>query len=147
MGASGWSYIVEYQPDLNKALHELREKVFAEGDYYWAAGERGEPRSALDNGPATIEELFADEAVQESGTHSIIDVIRVLADGDEPGYCTVQPVTPAEALRHTGTELLGREHLKAIEDLAEKRWFGRCAVLHKADGTPEEICFWGFSGD
>ncbi|PWU50199.1 hypothetical protein DLE60_23765 [Micromonospora globispora] len=39
MGASGWSYTVPYQPDLNAALHELRERVFAEGRYYWAVGD------------------------------------------------------------------------------------------------------------
>jgi hypothetical protein len=34
MGASGWSYFVPYQPDINKALQELRQKVFQEGDYF-----------------------------------------------------------------------------------------------------------------
>jgi len=33
MGATGWSYFVPFQDDVQKALDELREKVFAEGRY------------------------------------------------------------------------------------------------------------------
>ncbi|MEV4414341.1 hypothetical protein [Catellatospora sp. NPDC049609] len=147
MGASGWDYVVAYQADLNAALQELQRRVFAEGDYWWVRGEIGKPAAAYENRPRTQQELFADEWVQESGTHSILDMERVLDDGEEPGYCTVQAVTAAEALRCAGTEVLTREHLPAIEGLAERRWFGRCAILHDALGTPTEIYFWGFSGD
>lgn len=34
MGASGWTYFVPYQPDITKALNELREQVFRDGKYY-----------------------------------------------------------------------------------------------------------------
>ena len=37
MGASGWSYFVPYQPDLQAALDALRAQVLADGDYWWAA--------------------------------------------------------------------------------------------------------------
>ncbi|MEV4123286.1 hypothetical protein [Micromonospora sp. NPDC049645] len=95
-----------------------------------------------------MEELLNDEWMQESGTHSILDVHRVLTRGLKgPDYGTVEPVSAAEALRHAGTERLTREHLDAIEGLAARRWFGRCAVLHDGQGTPSEIYFWGFSGD
>lgn len=33
MGASYWSYYVPYEPDINKALQQLRERVFKDGDY------------------------------------------------------------------------------------------------------------------
>jgi hypothetical protein len=52
-------------------------------------------------------------------------------------------VTSAEALQYAGTELLTRDHIGAIDGLAERRWFGRCAILHDAHGRPEEIYFWG----
>ncbi|MEO3768894.1 hypothetical protein [Micromonospora sp. B9E7] len=55
-----------------------------------------------------MEELFNDEWAQESGTHSILDVYRVLDDGERPDYGTVEPVSAAEALRHAGTERLTR---------------------------------------
>jgi hypothetical protein len=122
--------------------------------------------------PRTIDELFADERVQEAGTHSILDMRRVLPEGEpqkfgwldaaatspsgferlfseygEPEYATIAPVTAAEALERAGVEKLTREHLEVIDDLAEHRWFGRCAVLHDAAGTPAEIYFWSSSGD
>lgn len=147
VGASGWSYFVAYQPDLDAALDALRDKVFADGDYWWARGETPNSASDYPNRPATMKELFNDEWVQESGTHSILDVYRVLDEGERPEFGTVEPVSAAEALHHAGTERLTREHLAAIEGLAEQRWFGRCAVLHDAEGRPEEIYFWGFSGD
>ncbi|WP_446218961.1 hypothetical protein [Micromonospora sp. IBHARD004] len=147
MGASSWSYFVPYQPDLNAALEALCEKVFTSGDYWWARGEIGRSAGSYDNRPATMADLFADEWVQESGTHSILDMHHVLADGEEPDYGTVQPVTRAETLHYAGTEVLTRDHVSAIDDLARQRWFGRCAILHGADGSPEEIYFWGYSGD
>jgi hypothetical protein len=147
VGASGWSYFVPYQPDLNAALEALRHKVFTDGDYWWARGGFGKPASAYDNRPTTLDELYGDEWVQESGTHSILDMFRVLADGEAPDYGTVAPVTREEAELHAGTAVLTREHVDAIDYLAERRWFGRCAVLHDADGQPSEIYFWGFSGD
>lgn len=33
MGASGWSYFVPYQQDIGQALQQLREQVFASGDF------------------------------------------------------------------------------------------------------------------
>ena len=34
MGASGWNYFVLYQPDISRALQELRESIFQQGKYY-----------------------------------------------------------------------------------------------------------------
>ncbi|MBB4960922.1 hypothetical protein [Micromonospora polyrhachis] len=147
MGASGWSYFVTYRPDVQEALDDLRARVFADGDYWWVRGEIGTPASDYPNRPQTLDELYDDEWVRESGTHSILDMFHVVAEGEEPDYGTVQPVTAEEAQRCAGTEVLTREHVKAIDGLAERRWFGRCAVLHDITGQPEEIYFWGWSGD
>ncbi|GIF68398.1 hypothetical protein Ais01nite_64330 [Asanoa ishikariensis] len=99
------------------------------------------------NRPRTEKELWDEEVVQESGKHSILDMYRMTEDGEEPGPGTVQPVTEAEALSSVGVAKLTRAHVEALEPLAEERWVGRCAVLHNATGEPEELCFWGFSGD
>ncbi|NBE84893.1 hypothetical protein [Micromonospora rubida] len=147
MGASGWSYFVTYQPDLQGALDDLRARVFADGDYWWARGEIGTAASDYRDRPQTLDELYGDEWVQESGTHSILDMIRVVTESEKPDYGTVQPVTTREARRCAGTEVLTREHVEAIVGLAEQSWFGRCAVLHDATGRPDEIYFWGRSGD
>jgi hypothetical protein len=148
VGASGWSYFVEYQPDFGKALDELRTKVFLEGDYWWAEpSEFGKSASDFPNRPQTEEELWSSESVQESGTHSILDVHEVVRPGDKPDFGTVEPVTAAEALRCAGVATLTRAHVEQIGELAAQRWFGRCAVLHDDAGQPSEIYFWGFSGD
>jgi hypothetical protein len=147
VGASGWEYYVPYQEDLGAALDLLRRQAFEEGDYLWdpwdhdlSAGQ-GAPR------PRTIDELWADECVQELGTHSILDMDRVIGPRERPDYYTVQPVSAEEARRHAGTDRLTRAHVDAINPLAERRWLGRCAVLHDDEGRPQEIYFWGFSGD
>ncbi|MFF8990379.1 hypothetical protein ACF09H_10620 [Streptomyces sp. NPDC014983] len=147
MGASGWEYYVPYQEDLDAALRELRERTFRVGDYFWAREGDGTPTEARRPRPSTEEEMWADEWQQHSGTHSILDVFRVQREDEEPEICAVQPVTGEEARRATGTDRLTRAHVPAIENLARERGYGRCAVLHGADGKPEEIYFWGWSGD
>ena len=148
VGASGWSYFVKYQSDLGEALDELRSRVFAEGDYWWAEPyELGKSAKDFPDRPRTEEELWGSESVRESGTHSILDMHKMVRPGEDPDFGTVEPVSEAEALRSAGVARLTRNHVKRIDDLAERRWFGRCAVLHDDAGQPSEIYFWGFSGD
>ncbi|WP_055588297.1 hypothetical protein [Peterkaempfera griseoplana] len=147
MGASHWDYYVPYREDLEAALQELRHKVFQAEDYFWDPWDDDAAERVAKPRPATIDELWEDGDVQEEGTHSILDMHRVVQPGEEPDYFTVQPVTAAEALRAAGTDRLTRAHVEALQPLAAQRWFGRCAVLHTPAGEPEEIYFWGFSGD
>ncbi|MGW6397350.1 hypothetical protein [Streptomyces sp. NPDC055134] len=135
MGASGWDYYVPYQEDLNAALQQLRHEVFEAGDYHW------EPR------PQSLKELWEDESVQESGTHSILDIFRVVGPDDTPDYNTVVPVTGEEACESLGTDKLTRAHVKDFDVFPRSRWIGRCAVLHDDEGNPQEIHSWGHSGD
>lgn len=67
MGASGWSYFVPYEPDIAQALGKLRESVFRSGTFYTPMFTRKSK---------TIAELLKRNG--ESGTHSILDVDRVL---------------------------------------------------------------------
>jgi hypothetical protein len=147
VGASAWDYYVPYQPDLGTALSELRRRVFEAGDYWWAEPNEFKPASEFADRPRTEAQLWADESQQESGTHSILDMTRVLADGEKPEPGTVEPVTEAEALDRVGAARLTRAHVEALQDLIKGRWYGRCAVLHDSDGNPTEIYFWGYSGD
>jgi hypothetical protein len=83
VGASGWDYYVAYQPDLQTALNELRQRVFDSGDYWWAVPyEFGKSAADFPDRPRIEAELWADESVQESGTHSILDMSRLVAEGD-----------------------------------------------------------------
>ncbi|WP_353943043.1 hypothetical protein ABII15_16275 [Streptomyces sp. HUAS MG91] len=146
MGASGWEYYVPYQKDVAAALEELQARVFRDEDYYWSGDLPPEGQAPVPR-PATVEELWEDEEAQESGTHSILDMERVVHPGERPCAGAVRPVQPDEACRLTGTDVLTREHVEAIEPLVEEGWSGRVAVLHDGAGRPSELYFWGISGD
>ncbi|MDQ1027076.1 hypothetical protein QF035_004658 [Streptomyces umbrinus] len=94
-----------------------------------------------------MEELWADELVRETGTHSNLDVFQVVGPDDTPDYDTVEPVTAEEARELLGTDRPTRAHVKDFGAFPRSRWVGRCAVLHNDRGKPEEIYFWGHSGD
>jgi hypothetical protein len=146
MGASGWSYFVEYQPDLQRAFEALQARVLAEGDYWWAPA--GKLASECPDRPKTMRRLFEDQHTQESGTHSILDMVRVLRPGEErgvehglPEYGVIIPTGLP------GVQRLTREHVDALEELPYQWGAGHCAVLHDAEGRPAELYFWGASGD
>jgi hypothetical protein len=67
MGASGWHYFVPFDADVNRALQQLREDVFRSGKYHSPSKKR----------PASIEALV--RMCAEDGTHSILDVTRVVS--------------------------------------------------------------------
>ncbi|WP_200216820.1 hypothetical protein [Micromonospora coerulea] len=154
MGASCWSYTVPWQGDPGAALDELQARVFRDGDYWWAVGnycpgadDVDPTQRAAAPGPSSVDELWSHEFVQESGTHSILDVDRVLAPGKKPGFGGLEALTTAEARKLTGGGPLTRAHLPLPMDLVRERWTGRWAVLHDAEGNPAELHFWGYSGD
>lgn len=74
MGASGWSYYVPYDPDLDRALQRLREQVFREGKFYSPDPARR---------PKSIAQLLEWNA--EDGTHSILDMTRIAPPPKTPG--------------------------------------------------------------
>ncbi|MEU3300983.1 hypothetical protein ABZ729_14325 [Streptomyces sp. NPDC006678] len=141
MGASGWDYSVPYQGDLGAAFAGLRRRVFDGHDYYWLGEDEGEPW------PSTEEELWEDEDVQEEGTHSILDIFRLIGPDEAEDCNTLRLVTDEEAFRLFGTRKPTRADVPELIDLPCQRWRGRCAVLHDDRGMPQEIYFWGASGD
>jgi hypothetical protein len=147
VGASYWEYVVAYQEDLQQALQQLRSKVFDERDYYWVKGADWRSEDEREPWPTTIEELWQDEWVQYSGTHSVLDILRVIAPEEEPDDQTVRLVSAHEARQALGVEKLTRAHMPKFDVFESARWMGRCAILHDDQGQPQEICFWGHSGD
>jgi hypothetical protein len=152
VGASGWEYVVSYQPDLGAALDALRRQVFASGEYV-------KPSDAWDlPEPSSVDDLVEQEQYWEflgtSGTHSIIDVFTVVpVDFAGVEYRTVRPLSDAECIELFGvaqpgraeyTPLVGSERLD--DYVTGGRWTGRAVVLW-TDGAPTEIAFWGYSGD
>ncbi|MDX3453948.1 hypothetical protein PV396_18685 [Streptomyces sp. ME02-8801-2C] len=121
--------------------------MFEAGDYYWVNGGDWRPEAEREPRPRTLEELWEVELVHEAGTHSILDVFHVIGPDDTPDYSTVEAVTAEESLELLGVEKLTRSHVKDFDVFPRQRWFGRCAVLHDDEGKPQEIYFWGHSGD
>jgi hypothetical protein len=161
MGASGWSYFVPYQPDINKALQELRQKVFQEGDYFKPAEwqkrlyehkiiSEQELNNALDElalvpEPQTIEELI--EQRGEEGTHSIIDIDRV---SSLPDFGAAVPLPLEEYIEIFGTDKPTREMIEEkvedIEEYTDMPMVGVYIIVYNTN-SPAEIYFSGFSGD
>jgi hypothetical protein len=148
MGASGWDYRVRYQPDLETAFLQLQDQVLESGDFLWSEEYYG-PR------PTTRWQLSAikdRDEFWEEGTHSILDMDRIVpADaGDEEG--AIRPLSEAEEQEHFGgarpTEAefdrVYQEFGPLIEDIP--RWSGRCAILYE-DSQARQIAFFGVSGD
>ncbi len=160
MGASGWSYFVPYQPDLNAALRRVQEAVFRSGDYFRPAKyyrqmlERGAiskdrfyelvQRAGDDTRPASMQELIDIRGTQ--GTHSIIDMRYVSPDRD---LFTISALMPHEYRRLWRTHRPTHEMAVAkINELTALRgtWQGVYVIVWK-DEAEDEILFCGLSGD
>ena len=159
MGASEWTYVTPFRGDVAESLRELRERVFRDKDYFWWDDfEEDEPR------PATIEGIWDNEEMKHSGTHSILDVSRVVDTTQAPSWDnwqedlgTVRPLTAQQIIRYFGTERPTRAQFEALtaDSMAPTtrkfmdemiRGTGRYLLLYDG-GTPAEVAFWGFSGD
>lgn len=143
MGASGWQYWVPYESDIGSALKKLRDKAFAEGDYYKGFGEYRV------KSPTSIEDLFEQMdklGLSTEGAHSILDMGKV---GATPEFAVVAPLTEDQLDALFDTTKPTRAQIEAerslIRELRE-RWEGTYIVAYEGD-TPTEILFIGFSGD
>jgi hypothetical protein len=149
MGASGWDYLTPFADSAAATLERLRAEVFAAGDYYLPGGE-DRPK------PATEDELWADESVRESMTHSILDIFKV-GTGDPAGsraFGRTFEVTEAECAQFLGTTRptaqdlarLEPDPLTALDPLLTDRGVGRHLIIYAA-GVPDQVFFFGCSGD
>ena len=160
MGASGWSYFVPYQDDIEKAFNELRWDVFRRGDYYvpeavpspdifippeFIPDEETRRLLSMDTLPArTPDQLL--EQCRYTGTHSIIDIAEIITDYEEDSS---GPVLKSDLVDLFGTDKPDRAMVQEKEpDLQtyRGRWFCSYVIVYK-DGKPDEIFFTGFSGD
>jgi hypothetical protein len=159
MGASDWRYVTPYRGDVAAALRDLRERVFRDREYYWWDDfEEDEPR------PATIDGIWASPRMRESGTHSVLDVSRVVTTtappnpGNSGDYGTVRPLAADRVAHHFGNERPSRTQFEALAmdpstpghaDFINEltmRGAGLYVLLYDG-GRPTEAGFWGYSGD
>ncbi|MFD3624205.1 hypothetical protein [Streptomyces sp. NPDC058698] len=160
MGASGWDYVTAYEGSVEKSLEALHRQVFDElyshDDLYGSLGD-----------------LWADEEfMAEEGTHSILDIQRVVHTTAAPtplaveDYGTLRPLTHERVLHHFGTgrptpvrfaEILDHDRTadrlppdpeKTLLDECRMRWTGVYVLLY-ADDRPEptHLGIFGYSGD
>lgn len=161
MGASLWSYLVPYEANISSAFSRLQGDVFARSEFY----------ARKDTRFGSIEELR--EAQAEDGTHSIIDMLRVVADTAPPPpgpaalaeellaaivgaasrYGTVFQMSDQELQKCYSTTTPSRNTIECNESSAHslcERGNGRYALVFDDEGdktTPTWIYFVGVSGD
>jgi hypothetical protein len=149
MGAEPYWYFVDYQPKIEKALQELREREFRAGRYNPVMPFLS-PEFPI--GPASpapgaqhdsIDEAMEDAA--EDGTRSILDIQRI---ADEPDFCVAAPLNEDVLEEIYGTKQPTRQMIEQNMDFLEDVDRGHCVyTLVYKDGKPTEIFFAGYSFD
>jgi hypothetical protein len=146
MGGHPWFYYVPYQPDIDKALQELKQTEFAAGRYNPMIRF---PEFPIDPdsptpGPGHSSIKAALRSSMEDGTRSILDMDTV---SPGPRYCAVSPLPQADLLHLYGTTQPTRELVEDLLFLEDaERGQGLYIILYK-DGVPSEILFAGYSFD
>jgi hypothetical protein len=165
MGATGWSYFVPYQPNLDAALQQLRQHVFTDGmfeghpDYHKQLLEGLRPFLTSEEIwqsetyihdleaclPTSIEHAL--ELCKGSGTHSILDIRTI---SEQPEFETASPLNPSQLEEIFGTITPTYEQFRQ-SDILERIHFlrhrnqGAYVILYR-DGVPDQIWFGGRSG-
>jgi hypothetical protein len=120
MGAHPYLYVVDFREDVQAALDQLRQEVFAGGAYYGA-----------DQSPRSPEEAL--ELAGETGTRSILDITRV---ADEPDYMCAAPFSREELIEYFGTATPTAVMVEGCHPLWED--LERGTVRHRVRERPTE---------
>jgi len=132
MGAEPWDCFTKYDANVQRALDNLRNEVFAAGQYRY-----------VEEGPTSIEEAL--EIADADGTASILDIQQI---SDEPDFCCAAPFSASELKQYFGNERPSRADIQRSEDYWEEmeRGQARYAVVYQGD-QPSELYFAGYSFD
>jgi hypothetical protein len=147
MGAHPYYYFVQYQPDLDAALQELREREFQAGRYNPVQPFLNFPIDANSPSPGaehdSIDEAREDAA--EDGTRSILDIEGI---SEERNFCVAAPLAEEELEEYFGTIHPTREMILKNMDFLENIDRGQCIyiIAYKGD-QPSELFFAGYSFD
>lgn len=148
MGAHPYWYVVSYKPDIEAALHDLREREFRAGRYNPVVPFPDFPVGPNSPAPGPRHASIADalEDAAEDGTRSILDLDHV---ADAPDFGAAAPVPDEALIDLFGTTTptratVERGDLDFFEDI--ERGQGVYIVLYR-NGQPDEILFAGYSFD
>jgi hypothetical protein len=147
MGASPFWYFVDYQPDIRKALHELRSREFQAGRYNPVMPFPPFPIDSNSPAPGnkhdSIEDAMGD--ADADGTRSILDILDI---GDEPDFCLAAPLEDELLEELYGTTQPTRAMIEANDEFLEdvERGHGVYIIAYE-QGEPKEIYFAGYSFD
>jgi hypothetical protein len=146
MGAHLYWYVVKYQPDVNAALQDLREREFRAGRYNPVV-EFPPPVRADAPAPGaqhrTIREAL--RTAGADGTRSILDLDHV---SKRSQFGAVAPLPDGVLLHLYGTTRPTRKMVEqsAVSEYIERRGEGISIILYR-DDRPDEILFAGYSCD
>jgi len=147
MGAEPYWYFVKYQPDIETALQELREREFKAGRYHPVTRFLEFPVTADSPAPGTkhksIEQALA--AASADGTRSILDIQSV---SDEPDVGVATPLDDEVIESLYGTPAPTHEMVEDNLEFLEEIDRGQAVYFLIYKGSkPAEILFAGYSFD
>ena len=145
MGAHPYYYFVKYQPDVEAALQDLRQREFDAGRYNPVQPFPRFPIQANSAAPGpqhfSIEE--AQEAAAEDGTRSILDIAVI---SEEPDFGVAAPLANEELQRYFGTVQPTKQMISRKLDFLGSVERGHCIYITVfEDGQPSELFFGEYS--
>ena len=147
MGAEPYWYFVDYTPDYERALHDLREREFLAGRYNPVIDHIDFPLD--ENSPCPRRKHKSIQAALDAsdaeGTRSILDIEMI---GTQPDYGVASPLNPDLLQDLYGTCQPTHDMVEDNLDFVEEIERGQCVyfIIYK-DGKSHEIIFAGYSFD
>jgi hypothetical protein len=147
MGAHPYYYFVKYNPDINAALEELRQREFKAGRYNPVIPFLEFPIGPHSPTPgaqhASIRKALKDS--DGDGTRSILDLDHISKNHE---FGAILPLPSNELVRLFQTEQPTHEMIEQSDELWEilDRGWGIYIIIYK-DGSPDEVYFAGYSCD
>lgn len=150
MGASGWSYVAPYNIDIATSTRHLQERPLREGEFYWY-WDAGYPNVEFRPRPSSVEELRNSEDFRESGSATILDIMRAADTPDAPDwrnpddFSTIRPLAPDRSWHYFGTghpsraqfESLANDpdnpHHRDFQNEDYMRWTGHYVLFYEGE--------------
>jgi hypothetical protein len=147
MGAHPYYYFVKYQPDVEAALQDLRQREFQAGRYNPVQPFLRFPICPDSPAPGAKHQSIdaAREAAAECGTRSILDIAAI---SEEPDFCVAAPLAKEELERYFGTVQPTKEMVSRKLEFLGFIQRGHCVYITVFEaGQPSELFFGGYSFD